>query len=552
MLAASWTLVSALNTSSEDFVAAKRAHNARVLLQAKQALIGYVAQKVYQPERNEGGGYTPKNPGHLPCPEAAASYTNTEEEGTANGNCTLPAVGRLPWKTLGLDKLVDADGEPLWYVVSPGWAYTSSTLVINSGTPGRLTVDGVANAAVALIVAPGPAMQVQAAAGCAARNQARNAASLNPLDYLECYSTASSSFVTTGPAASFNDAVLKVTTADVLPVIEAAIAQRIEREVAPVLASVYASATWGTSSANPAFPFPARFDDPDPGTSADFDGDIGRTQGLLPFSYRSSSCPAGDQRCSPPQTISWTTPSLAPSGGPGYFPSGYTPSCTATASTARCEGYYYGGALTLTMTDSTSSSITTGLRTLDVAAQAGSLRTLRWNGSSWVDSVTQAATLSRSLRSNGGVNFIARANAQSVPAWGYYIFDVGRPPSTAFGDHALLSASDPSTGWFVRNEWYRYVYYAIAPSHAPGTALSCSATGTITCLQVTNFTDPTKQRAILVLMGRALPSLAQTQPSGDLQNYLDNSENRNLDRIFVQSRIDASFNDRFISLSKNP
>lgn len=74
-------------------------------------------------------------------------------EGVAAASCSLPAVGRLPWRTLSLDKLTDAAGEPLWYVVSPGWAKPNNTAhtVINSNTPRQLTVDGVASDSVALI-----------------------------------------------------------------------------------------------------------------------------------------------------------------------------------------------------------------------------------------------------------------------------------------------------------------------------------------------------------------------------------------------------------------
>jgi len=69
---------------------------------------------------------------------------------------------------------------------------------------------------------------------------------------------------------------------------------------------------------------------------------------------------------------------------------------------------------------------------------------------------------------------------------------------------------------------------------------------------VTNLTDATKQRAILALAGRSLISLSQTRPSGALVNYLDSAENRNLDSIFVQSPVGGTFNDRFVSVSKNP
>ncbi|MDH5212138.1 MAG: hypothetical protein OEW96_10765, partial [Betaproteobacteria bacterium] len=144
-----YVLTSRLNAASQ-FVGIDRDHNAKVLSQAKQALIGWLAM-------NAAG--TDSDPGRLPCPEAPGDF-NTVNEGRAAGNCTLPAVGRLPWRTLGLDKLVDAAGEPLWYVVSPGWALPCGTCntVINADSIGQLALDGVPNAAVALIIAPGPAL----------------------------------------------------------------------------------------------------------------------------------------------------------------------------------------------------------------------------------------------------------------------------------------------------------------------------------------------------------------------------------------------------------
>ena len=156
VLMSAYLLVKQLNAST---TADKSNHNAKVLNRAKQALIGYVAQHTALASED--------NPGRLPCPEAAANYGDPAQEGIAAPFCTLPAVGRLPWRTLGLDKLVDAALEPLWYVVSPGWALPSSgaTLTINSNTTGQLTIDGVANDAVALIIAPGAAFTVQAAAG---------------------------------------------------------------------------------------------------------------------------------------------------------------------------------------------------------------------------------------------------------------------------------------------------------------------------------------------------------------------------------------------------
>lgn len=566
-LGASWYLVSRLNADSGVASATRNVRNAEVLNRAKLALIGYVAQ---QAAIGDDPGTTTivegKNPGSLPCPEAPANY-GTSNEGVAAGNCTLPAVGRLPWRTLGLDKLVDAAGEPLWYVVSLGWALSCSTCdtVINSNSVGQLTVDGTANDAVALIVAPGRAFSVPACAGIAAKSQVRPASGPpNLQNYLECEnatSPADATFVTTGPSTSFNDQLIRVTVADIMPAIEGGIASRIEREIVPVLKSVYASATWGTSSTNPAFPFPAPFGDP--GTSNTYQGQAGLYQGLLPFNYHSGSC-AGNARCST-NTITWGTHSVSAIGSPGYLttpttsPSSIVPNCYVSGSTPICEGYYYygGGTTVLTMADP-ATNITKGLRTFNVTAtnHVGTVQTWRWNGTSWVYLGAQAATVSRSLANTGAANFNASLALPSVPNWGYFYVSASRPPSTDFGDHAILDSTAASTGWFVRNEWYRLLYYAIAPNHAPGGTLSCIDSGAITCVQVTNLTDPTKQRAVLALAGRPLSALSQTRPPTTLplwlDNYLDGAENLNGDSIFIQSPVGRSFNDRFISVNKNP
>lgn len=558
-------LVRQLNAESSAFAAIMKNRNAEVLLQAKQALIGYVA--VQAAEAGE------RNPGRLPCPEHAWYIGRPEypdKEGIAgpsvgvtnpgSGSQDCASIGRLPWITLGLEKLVDATGEPLWYVVGPSWRLTTSTstLLINSNTPsGDITVDG--QQTVALIIAPGAAMNVQASGLCTARNQARSAPSPNmdARDYIECSDFATSpQFVNTAASTSINDQVLRITVADIMPAIEAAVANRIGREIAPQLNIVYGDALWGTSATTPAFPFPASFGDP--GTSG-FMGQAGLYQGLLPFNYHSSGCPGGDPRCSS-NVIAWTsaTPTFSTSGGPGYIPAGYPPTCYWSGSTRICEGYYYSGAMNVLFTDR-ADSITTGLRTFTAANHNGTYQAWRWNGSSWTYLGQQPATTTRSLiGANGAVNFITSAPLPWLFDWGYYVLSRNRPADADFSDHALLDATDAVTGWFARNEWYRLLYYAIAQGHAPGGSLSCisGGSGSTGCLQVTNLTDPTKQRGVLALAGRPLSTLSQTRPPTTLplwlDNYLDSTENRNGDSIFIQSSVGRSFNDRFISVNKNP
>ena len=152
-----YVLTSRLNAASR-FVGVDRDSNAQVLSQAKRALIGWMAINAS----------TDNNPGRLPCPEAVNAIGTSSEGISAplvapsTPNCAT--VGRLPWRTLGLNKLVDAASEPLWYAVSPGWRLqNSSTLLgIYADSLGAMVVDGQAapNEVVALIITPGPAMNV--------------------------------------------------------------------------------------------------------------------------------------------------------------------------------------------------------------------------------------------------------------------------------------------------------------------------------------------------------------------------------------------------------
>lgn len=548
-LGSAWFLVSALNAETGGIEAQRKKHNAQVLQRAKMALVGYVAAQAIKAGEN--------NPGAMPCPENPADFDSTTgRDGLVGTSCGTTTIGRFPWRTLGLEKLTDAAGEPLWYVVGPGWGVPSgSNTVINSGSAGQIMVDGVANAAVALIIAPGPAFSAQAAAGCTAWNQTdailgRQAAGTPDWrNYLECEnasSPADASFVTTGPGGSFNDQVLAVTVADVMPAIEAAIAQRIEREMVPLLSTIYAdSSSFGTSAGSPAYPFAAPFADP---TTSGYMGQAGVTQGLLPVNYHSASCPGGDPRCAS-NTVTWGSPTLTANSGPGYFP--FSPSCYASGNTSYCEGYYYGGSMALTMT-SPANAISTGMRTVgNLASLWGLVESWRWTGFSWVYLGVQTATLTRSLSSSGALNFSSSATLPSIPAWGYYSFSANRLSSADFGDHAFLDTANAERAWFWRNEWYRFLYYAMAPNFAPGGSLAC--TSGANCLTVTNLpSDPDKQRVILALVGQSLTALSQARPSGSMQDYLDSAENRNGDNLFVQSPVNRSYNDRFISVAKNP
>jgi hypothetical protein len=545
VLLAMYVLVTQLNAS--NLVADRREHNAKVLQQAKQALIGYVAQQAAQAGE--------PRPGALPCPEAAAYYGDPTQEGIAASSCTLPKVGRFPWRTLGVDKLVDAAGEPLWYAVSPGWAYTSpaTTLTINSNTSGQLAVDGAANDSIALIIAPGPAFSPTAAPGCAAFSQVRPASgTLDVRNYLECENATSPTdvnFVTTGPSSSFNDQVLRVTTADLLPALEAAIAVRIQREVVPALKGVYASSQWGFTAANPLYPFPAPFSDP---TTSTYQGatstyQAGTYQGLLPFNY-SQSCVAGDVRCSA-TFVAWNTfftPVIVQTGGaPGALG---PPTCTFSSSTtATCTGSYAADGAVPVQMNTRASNVAMALRAFDPT-----------QASAQTQGTPVTSSTSGAINSDGSATVAVTA---TLPAFPGTIRNYSVTVNIAvLADHPLLNPSDATTGWFVRNEWYRLLYYAVArdntATYITDSLPGPSCTTAVDCLTVTNIASANKQRAILILAGRRLPT--QTRPSGNVADFLEFG-NADLDATFEQQRISmvrnapkAPFNDRIVSLDANP
>lgn len=103
------------------------------LAQAKAALIGYAASVSLV-----SAG---PRPGDLPCPD-------TNDDGVAESGCGNAAgttgqnlrLGRLPWKTLRLPDLRDGDGERLWYAVSNNFKRNTRTSILNSDTPGTITV----------------------------------------------------------------------------------------------------------------------------------------------------------------------------------------------------------------------------------------------------------------------------------------------------------------------------------------------------------------------------------------------------------------------------
>jgi len=548
-----WILTSRLNAANSH-VALDREHNAKVLSRAKAALIGYMAQRAAMAGEN--------NPGSLPCPEAPADFNVPGAEGTANGNCSLPAVGRLPWRTIGVEKLVDAAGEPLWYIVSPGWAFSGAQTVINPDSVGQLTIDGTANAAVALIIAPGPVVAVPAVAGCTAWAQARPASGApDKRNYLEC-GNATNSFVSSSANASFNDQILRVTVADIMPALEAAIQERAQREIAPALRNAAfaldsnSPRRWVSSTSNaPIYPYAVQFDT-SPGAS-NFRGDVGIYQGLLPMAAVAGFV---DFYEAPGDAVKTT------SAGGIDSQSCYWESSTVYA----CEGVYREDGvdpslpISLRMT-ATFTDVAMGLRSRIVSKLTAEARN---NGDpTWS---TASVSVSRRLEMNdgsvwnkphGSVTAQIDVTLPIIDAmgWGTIAEFRIRMDRDVVSDHCLLATTStvcpsggPDTSWFARNLWHRNFYYAVAQQNTPNVLPGTGGCDSTNCLR---FNDDTirNTRVLLVLAGRALAG--QTRPSATFSNYL---EYQNMDggTFYEQRRprvdrvanvgLNAPWNDRLV------
>ena len=177
---------------------------------AKQALIGRAAADA-------------SLPGSLPCPDLKTNIagTNVPDDGIADlfaGTNCPGYVGRLPWRTLGLPDLRDADGERLWYALSPNFRDFASAVTINDSTPGSLSVSGSPPAAniAAIVFAAGSPVAGQSRGG-AERN--------NVVQFLDgVNASGGSGFINQAASATFNDRLAVITVADLMAVVEKRVA----------------------------------------------------------------------------------------------------------------------------------------------------------------------------------------------------------------------------------------------------------------------------------------------------------------------------------------
>lgn len=230
------------------------------LEQVKEALIGRAAADSTRP-------------GSFPCPDIDNDGVLTLGIDYGGGGTCTSNIGRLPWRTLGLPDLRDGSGERLWYALSINFQDASGT-IITSDTLGTLTVysnpgstsataSTLTTQAVAVIFAPGAALDTQdrsssTTMSCTSPSGtiARNRCASNYLDIAVGPSgnidntTTNGPFIQAHPSTTFNDRLLVITAADLMPVVE----QRVAREMMSLLRRYYSmvgSYPWADDNITP-------------------------------------------------------------------------------------------------------------------------------------------------------------------------------------------------------------------------------------------------------------------------------------------------------------
>jgi len=197
----------------------------KALATAKEALIGYAVTYRDDPS------HSTEVFGYLPCPDSAPPDKGTAlaGDGAAAGSCGSAGqavVGLLPYKTLGLPDLRDAEGGCLWYAVSGSFKNNpkASATVMNWDTQGQFSIAGTSvspdqgdGGAVAVIFAPGVPLSSQNRSGLAQPCNADPAQVSAYLDGNYTFATSATIPITQGSSGSAtnNDRIAWITPKEI-------------------------------------------------------------------------------------------------------------------------------------------------------------------------------------------------------------------------------------------------------------------------------------------------------------------------------------------------
>jgi type II secretory pathway pseudopilin PulG len=527
---------------------AKPERDARTLAamqQAKQALLGYAANRGrllgLSPSSQEHGSI----PGPLPCPAASLATSNSQfgrARTTCNADSAFPQllVGRLPWRTLEIPELTDGTGEGLWYAVSSTFRYQGdATALVNLESQGMIRlVDNlgatIQSRVVAVIIAPGAAIPEKNQQRSSttdlhtASNFLERFAAITPTYDLEFYGGRPNQAPYSRPAGEepFNDLILTITEAELQDAIDTAIAMRMRDSIFPILEAhraFWKTLPYATGSFVPTLALEdIRHASVTSGTPGKLYGQI--PTGPLP---RNPGAPLSPLPGPPDLLLAYQTPvSLTPTGTPA---AGVT--CEAKDNARRVDCTLTGGSVSTPAyfhVEVVLANVNAGV--FDKPGVTASLP------SSISPDIVSASPVGNTL--DATVSIRGSITAPSVQV------SVGLPKQRLT---SAATSLDPEW-WFVRASWPKFVYYA-----------RCVDAST-PCMAITDATGALQPpaRAALVYAGRAVlksgTSMQARPASNDLDEYFESPHdtlplsNGATVPAFRRGIRSGAFNDRVVAM----
>ena len=498
--------------------AARASHAARrteaALAAARDALIGYAVS--YPDQHSDRHG-----PGYLPCPD-------TSGNGSPNPPCPAAALGRLPWRRLGLHDPRDGAGERLWYALDRRFrAIGYKHRPLNGETAADLVVDARGGVA-AVILAPGPALPFQ--------DRVRDR--FDPAQYLEGgnETPGDGAYVSriAPPAARphdrFNDRVAAISRDELM----AAAAGRALAAARKILEE-YRNAPWNTGALPWLAPWvgPAEGAPPVPGETA---GRLALSPhgSVLETSFRITGSLAGGVVSTSgtvsPADLGLPAHPLTVPAGQCVWTAVQQIDCIGESRTApgpdrervfRFELHFTGDAM------------------VEPPALAD-IRRRGVHGAAWVtESRIEVLDFAGGTQTGRGeVRFSPGPLQGSLAADG-----VAYP----------LGAGDEVPEWLLENEWHRFLMAAVAPAFAAGGPARCGRPGECLELVRTGFGGRREEStaiAIAVLAGPRLPH--QHRANQDILQWFE-GDNANPVNLRYEARYSSeSFNDRVAAIAPPP
>ena len=497
--------------------AARSSHAARrteaALAAARDALIGYAAS---YPDQHAGR----HGPGYLPCPD-------TSGNGSPNTPCRATALGRLPWRRLGLHDPRDGAGERLWYALdrrfrANGYKYRP----LNRDTAADLVVNGRGGIA-AVILAPGPALPFQD----------RSRGRFDPAQYLEGgnESPGDGAYASREPSPSlpddrFNDRVDTISRDELM-----AVAARRALAAARDALEEYRAAPWNPGVLPWLAPWngPAEGGLPVPGVTA---GRLSllRNGNTFVTSFRVTGSVTGGVASAsgtvPPAALGLTGQVLDVVDGECSWTGAWRIECTGES------------------------------RTVPAPGRERVFRfDLHFSGDEQVTPSTPTDIRRRGVR---GVDWVANSHIKVLDiADGT---ETGRgeirfSPGPIQGALAVKGVAYPFGGgdevpeWLIANEWHRFLAAAVAPAFTAGGAGACGMPGRCLELARTGFDGLTDERdaiAVVVLAGAELAHQDRGRP-GPAEWF--EGENANPVNLRYEAKhASDSFNDQVAAIGPPP